>query len=392
MPRLYLELIENKAKIKQELINTEYKPPNAQEVKTENKEIKPPVEEEKDNNSIKDSSVEIQSEKKEDGSKESQESNDDNTQSQSTTSKSNAHTDNSDDLSDRLKQLLQESGSEQSVKEDYDNPKHDREHRKKKHRDRLDNIKDSSKETPQAHDPPTLAQLQAQGHYQHRDEMPDVNYMTKDDDLLDKKRELLFKFDLLHKSYPNAKTRIPEEFNIHSDYDQMHKEYESTVRRLSLDSTVDSYKNYLVYCFMGTEFVLGNFFNFDMEGFTQQQIVSMGSYERLLIELGEKSYVPTGSKWPVELRLGFLVIINAAFFIISKMIMRKTGANFLNMVNGMNNMNANSSQSQPIRKRKMRGPNIDLTKLQDEEPTNHSDKDSHNQDVNPEVNHNINRE
>ena len=87
---------------------------------------------------------------------------------------------------------------------------------------------------------------------------------------------------------------------------------------------------------MGCEFVMGNFLGFDMQGFTQQQILSMNSYEKLLIELGEKSYVPSGSKWPVELRLLFMIIMNAAFFIVSKMIMKKTGANLLGMVNGMN--------------------------------------------------------
>jgi hypothetical protein len=44
--------------------------------------------------------------------------------------------------------------------------------------------------------------------------------------------------------------------------------------------------------------VFGNFLGFDMQGFTKQQMLSMHDYERLLVELGEKSYVPEGSKWP----------------------------------------------------------------------------------------------
>jgi hypothetical protein len=129
-----------------------------------------------------------------------------------------------------------------------------------------------------------------------------------------------------------------------------------------LDNAVDTYKTYLIGGFMLVEFVLGNWFNFDMQGFTQQQIVSMTSYERLLVELGEKSYVPTGSKWPVEIRLLSLIIINAAFFIITRMIMKKTGANLLGMMNSMNNTTASSTQIQKPKTR-MKGPDINLDDL-----------------------------
>ena len=143
----------------------------------------------------------------------------------------------------------------------------------------------------------------------------------------------------------------------------MKKTYDSTVRRLSLDSSVENYKTYLIGGFMACEFLLGNFFKFDMQGFTQQQILSMNSYEKLLIELGEKSYVPTGSKWPVEIRLLFMIIMNAAFFIISKMIMKKTGANLLGMINSMN---STATQPATTQKRKMKGPDIDLNNIPDE--------------------------
>jgi hypothetical protein len=105
---------------------------------------------------------------------------------------------------------------------------------------------------------------------------------------------------------------------------------------------------------------------FDMQGFTQQQIISMHTYERLLIELGEKSYMPSGSKWPIEIRLLFLIVVNAGFFIVSKMIMRKTGANLMNMINGMNTTTNSQQTNNPVRpKRRMRGPNIDVNDIPD---------------------------
>jgi hypothetical protein len=203
---------------------------------------------------------------------------------------------------------------------------------------------------------PTLAELEAKGGYVPRPTMRNLNQVNRSEqEDEDSKREILFKFDLLKKSYPAS--NIPE-YTIHTDLSTMEKSYSDCVRRLSLDSSVESYKTYLVYGFMGVEFILGNFLGFDMQGFTQQQIISMHSYEKLLIELGEKSYVPSGTSWPVELRLIFMIIMNAAFFVISKMMMKKTGANLMGMINSMNRPSTQSGAS--ARKRKMRGPTVDL--------------------------------
>jgi hypothetical protein len=196
--------------------------------------------------------------------------------------------------------------------------------------------------------------------------MKDINYMNMADDD-DAKREILLKFEILKKSY--AKSTVPE-FTIHSDLNTMKKSYETTLKRLSLDSSVDGYKQFLIAGFLGAEFVIGNWLNFDMKGFTKQQIVQMNKYERLLIELGEKSYVPQESKWPVEMRLLSMIIMNAAFFVLTKMVANKSGANLLDMFNSMssgltNTEQTNSNNNKPVKKNRMKGPEIDIEDLPD---------------------------
>ena len=213
--------------------------------------------------------------------------------------------------------------------------------------------------------PPTLDQLRQSGAYKEPDVVRDIHENLTEEEEEDRKRELIFKFDLLRKSYKGA--AVPE-YSIHSDYKMMSKAYDQTLKRLSMDSSVENYKTYLIGCFMLVEFVLGNWLKFDMQGYTQQQILSMNSYEKLLLELGEKSYVPQGEQWPVEARLLFLVVVNAVFFIVSKMILRKTGSNIMGMMNsvmgkGINVPAPSSASAPPPPKRKMRGPNINLDEI-----------------------------
>ena len=409
-PRLYLELLENKAKIKQDLINKEYVPvndpkrtetPEKPDEKSppttkplESKE-KPQIDEPKDNDTrsvsvdvdahtssrsiSESSSISLDSDSEPASAAESYSSeikSKRRKKSRSRKSRRRTESENSEALSDRLKELL---GGSSSEREDYGKDT------KKSHSDKYSRdskVSIPGKYTPydkyktdnrpaepviaeKSFDPPpTLAELEAKGHYQGKANLRDINHVGIGEYAEeDKKRELIFKFDLLKKSYPLAAPTIPE-YTIHSDLRDMQKSYDSTVRRLSLDSTVESYKTYLLGGFMVVEFVFGNFLGFDMQGFTQQQIVTMHSYEKLLIELGEKSYVPEGSNWPVELRLLFLIIINAGIFIVGKMVMRKTGANLLGM---MNSTNTPAQQSQPRQKRRMRGPNVNINDIPDAE-------------------------
>jgi hypothetical protein len=259
----------------------------------------------------------------------------------------------SSNLSDRLKELLKEEATPAA------SPAIDKYSRARNNNDNyrsVENYRSTEKKLP-----PLLSELESKGNFYKPNDIREIRPPTKmEQEEEDMKRELMFKIDLLKKSYPNA---IIPEFSIHSEYNTIKKTYDATVKRLSLDSTVETYKTYLIGAFMGCEFILGNYLGFDMEGFTQQQIMTMNTYDTLLIELGEKSYIPEGSNWPVEVRLLGLVLINVAFFIFGKIVLKKTGSNLMGMLNAMNNKTPQTSSSVPVQKRRMKGPEISIDEL-----------------------------
>lgn len=425
MPRLYLELIENKAKIKQDLINQYYKPTPLQVVETKNTQLldekyektrqlesrlEKLLNEQKEpepNNDptpepVKKPSEKRQAKKKEkkvtpeleflDEPEETPENDiakEPDTDYIQETMSVPAHSDTEDQLEKELpKDFTPQDKNEDikvetPVKDDYSSDGEDELDKhindvlgkdngsvsskySVKRKDKYSRIKDyrhrsvNQPSRPPVGLPPTLEELEKTGTYTRKEELRDINYIAPSElEDEDAKRELIFKFDLLRDSYKGA--NIPE-FTIHSDYKTMKHTYNATVRKLSIGSAVEDYKKYLMMGCLVLEFVLGNFFKFDMSGFTQQQVLSMNSYEKLLIELGEKSYMPTGAKWPVELRLLIMIVINAAIFIVTKMILKKTGANLLGMINGMT-ANTQTHASEPEKKRKMKGPSIDINNL-----------------------------
>lgn len=166
--------------------------------------------------------------------------------------------------------------------------------------------------------PPSLEQITSNEpiHVQGKI-VKDVTYTTQDE--IEKRRDLMFRFDILRKSYKEAS--IPE-ISQFMDVETLDKMYQDTVRRVALDSKVDSYRRFLNMGFMGMELLFSNILKIDMTGFAKQQMASMNSYEKILIELGEKSLLDkTKSQWPAEVRLLFTIVMNAVIFVMTKAIM-----------------------------------------------------------------------
>lgn len=413
MPRMYLELLENKAKIKQDLINKEHNPEldnyisdyntcdnisddYRQESKKSNCDAVYDRQESKNNSDTFEDRLEMLMNDSDNDS--------DIFKSRGEENQNDTHSNISDKYNDY--ERSNEDGDNQRDRDVYDSYCVDRDYEEEKHNDgkiinEVVNDTDNGSEDLQNHlnkilndtdsdvssyeynrrggggnkysrkrthnimgeslNVPTLAEIEEKGGYNRKKAMRDINNITmSEQEEEDAKREMIFKFEMLRKSWPGS--AIPE-FTIHSDFSSMKKSYDMTVKRLSLDSSVDYYKKWLTACFMATEFILGNFLGLDMAGFTQQQMVSINQYERLLIEMGEKSYSPTGSKWPVEARLLFMVIGNAAIFVGIKMMQKKTGVSLMGMMNDL--QTPKTQPSVRSSKRRMKPPNIDVDNLPD---------------------------
>lgn len=186
------------------------------------------------------------------------------------------------------------------------------------------------------------------------------------------KEEYLWRFRILKKKYKNTgmtnDIQIPE-FNEHSNLDMMKTSYERTIKELYLEDSVETYRTYLVGGFIITEFIATQWIGVDLSGFTVQQTRMMYKYDRLLIELGEKSYTQWGGNLPVEVRLVGMILIQAGIFYLGKVISQRFGNSVSDLFKGMTGQppeptpqpQASSSQSSPqpsSTTSKMRGPRI----------------------------------
>lgn len=192
------------------------------------------------------------------------------------------------------------------------------------------------------------------------------------------REEYIWRFKIMKKKYRNR--NIPE-FNEHDDLEMMKTTYQRSLKEISLDENVDSYRMYLQFGFMGMEYVATQWLGIDLTGFAKQQMASMHKYDSLLIELGEKSQSRWLSNLPVEVRLIGFIIIQAGIFYVGKMIAGNVNegvADFFRGMMGQSPQSASTGVPGPAGaggaadapKKKMRGPSIkaeDIKKMKEQD-------------------------
>lgn len=185
------------------------------------------------------------------------------------------------------------------------------------------------------------------------------NQVQIEEDLEEKERQekadLIFKFMVLRKQYKNVE--IPE-FTEHSDLSSMKRTYDQIIRRVTLDSNIITYKKYLGGGFMIMEFIATKFIGLDISGFANFQSKTMNQYDELLIELGEKNYTGFSKRFPIELRLIFAIVMSAGMFYMQKKMFDSNGFEMLSKFMGLESENSTSQGPQLKKRTRMRGPSI----------------------------------
>jgi hypothetical protein len=195
------------------------------------------------------------------------------------------------------------------------------------------------------------------------------------------KQEYMWRFHILRKK--GAKN-VPA-YNEHDDLVTMKNTYARTIREIHLDSSVESYKKYLIGGFFVVELTAANM-GFDMSGFAMEQLMTMDQYESVLVELGERPYSSWGSTWPPEVKLLAMIMGNAMLFGMIKMISQTypgageivrtlTGKPPAAAINaaaatsaaGISSYASGSDQRPKVGPRTMRGPSVKISPVEDEE-------------------------
>lgn len=324
MPTLYLELLENKNKIKKNLLNKPYIPSSIYDEEDFKKPIekKPEYEQtydsEQQNAQCKDSESYFEESYYE---KENEEF------------EPNENEKDNNDISERLDHVLglddQHSHDNQENKISPSPEKH----------------LPSQAQNPSKNDfnAPTLQDLQ-----QQKKVVIDKEYRyTDDDEETQKERNAMyFKCEVLRRMHPNMP--VPE-FTPYSDPKVMKQKIDMFTEKIALNTTVDNWKRYLIIGVMICEVALGKL-NFDMEGFAQQQITQMSTYDQLLVEIAEKNQKKAQSKWGPETRLCLMLSLNTVLFVVSKNLSKNSGFNLLGTINSMTSglsFNQNTNMKEP---------------------------------------------
>lgn len=133
------------------------------------------------------------------------------------------------------------------------------------------------------------------------------------EDEMELKQNLIAKVNMLRHVH---KTMDIPYVSMNQEYKVIKAEYDNLLKTLNICSKQEKYRLFLKAGFAAVEFFLGKVFKLQMEGFAKEQIENIERYDELLLELGEKNYVADApEKFPVEVRLLGMIVVQAAMFV-----------------------------------------------------------------------------
>lgn len=319
MPILYLELLENKNKIKKNLLNKSYVPSITYNDNDFKKQIYPEKKTLTENDQTHDTVLYPQ-QNNEDASSFEEERSYYEKEDEDFAQEENANVDSY--VSKRLDSVL--GLDDKNVNDDVIEDVYEKKDISRQIPTPSENFI-SSKNNFNA---PTLQDLQ-----QQKKIVIDKEYRhAEDDEETQKERNAMyFKCEVLRRMHPNM--QVPE-FTPYTDPKIMKQKIDMFTEKISLNTAVDNWKRYLIIGVMVCEVVLGKL-NFDMEGFAQQQITQMSTYDQLLVEIAEKNQKKVQSKWGPETRLCLMLSLNTVLFVVSKTLAKNSGFNLLGTINSM---------------------------------------------------------
>jgi len=137
-----------------------------------------------------------------------------------------------------------------------------------------------------------------------------VNEPEPDDDV-DEKEDILWSLKKLQKYH---RLKDMPHYNKFTPVDDLKKLLKDVKRETLLDESVSRTKQYMHVFWIATEYVCTNHLSINLTGFANHEMQNIKEYEKIFVEMNEKSYLNWAKSIPPELQLAVLFFTNVAIY------------------------------------------------------------------------------
>jgi hypothetical protein len=165
---------------------------------------------------------------------------------------------------------------------------------------------------------PEIQQEDDESEYED-DDVPDERQV------LEERSDLLWSLKKLKRYHDNKNFPHYDNFTSTSELKRILKEVK---REAILDENVNQTRQYITMIWFALEKVCTEYLSIDLSGFTAYETQHMNDYQKVLVEIGERSYLNWSDGFAPELKLVYLMLTHAALFHV-----KKNTTNFVDFVN-----------------------------------------------------------